>query len=115
MRIITTLFLGAVAAMAAPALAASKTDTLAACMWAKMPTTTAAFVESNGPSEFSLFMKAAAECDPADGTLNLKGLKKKLAATRPAAIGPDLGMGEGAYVCPRSSDGTIQDCKPAGE
>ena len=102
---------------AAPAVAKpGKTEQLAACMWSKMPTTTAAFAPSQrGMQEFSLFMKAAAECDPPAGNMNLLNLKKRLQATRPLTVGPDQGTGEGAFVCPRGADGAVQSCKAAGE
>jgi hypothetical protein len=109
------LFLVLATVGAIPVLGAGKTDQLAACMWEKMPTTSAAFVEeSDGSKGFSLFLKAAADCDPV-GNVNLSSLRKKLAAIRPVNIGPDSISETNAYVCPRSSDGTVQPCKPAGE
>jgi hypothetical protein len=110
-----TAFAAAAALAPAPALA-GKTDRLAACMWAKMPTTAAAFAETaDRDKAFSLFMKAAAPCDGISGNIDLSGLRKTLKATRPAVIGPDLATGNSAFVCPIGPDGKRQPCKPAGE
>jgi hypothetical protein len=101
----------------APALAAGKTDRLAACMWEKSPTSTARFVDNSDRSkEFSFFMKASAACGSSlPGRIDFKGLRKKLTATRPSVIGPDLETDGEAFVCPRGPDGYPLGCKPAGE
>jgi hypothetical protein len=106
---------GAAIAAASAASAAGKSDVLAACMWEKMPTTTAAFVaERDDMKAFSLFMKAAADCDPPAGNLNLSSLRKKLAASRPATIGPDGEAAAQASVCTSGAD-AAPECRPAGE
>ena len=103
-------------AMALPASAAGKADELAACMWTKKPTTTAAFADTNDRMQgFSLFLKAAADCGGMPKNINLSSLRKKVVATRPAVIGPDQAGEAAAFFCPTGADGTTPDCKPAGE
>ena len=103
-------------AASVPALAAGKTDALAACMWAKKPTTTAAFADTDDRMQgFSLFLKAAADCGGMPKNINLSSLRKKVKATRPAVIGPDQAGEATAYFCPKAPDGATPDCKPAGE
>jgi hypothetical protein len=112
---LAAIILATAAFATTPAAAAGKADRLAACMWAKMPTTALAFVETSDRDKgFSLFLKAASACDGVTGNINLSSLRRKLVATRPAVIGPDLEAGDNVFVCPRGSDGKPH-CKPAGE
>jgi hypothetical protein len=110
----------AVAALAglvapAPAAAAGKNDRLAACMWEKAPTSTAAFADNTDRSrDFTLFSKAVAPCD-FSGNFDLKGLKKQLAKIRPSVIGADLKTDAEAFVCPLGPGRKPQGCRPAGE
>ena len=92
-------------------------ETVAACMWQQMPTSTAAFVDNtDGGSDFTLYMKASAPCaDHMPKNLRLNNLRKILAKSRPAVIAADLATSDNAYVCPKGANGEPQGCKPAGQ
>jgi hypothetical protein len=105
------------ATFATAPVAARGKDGLAACMWAKMPTSTSAFVDNtDGNREFSLFLKAAAPCgDDMSARLDLNRIRKDLIKLRPAVIAADSEISDQATVCPVGPDGRPQGCKPAGE
>jgi len=103
-----------------PALAANKNDVLAACMWDKMPTTTAAYADATDrQQEFGLFVKAIGPCNTnghsgfPGSNVNLTALKKAVVKLRPQSIGPDT-VQPNASVCLQQPDGSNQ-CKPAGQ
>jgi hypothetical protein len=104
-------------AVSATAQASTDVEPMAACMWAKMPTSAAAFADNSDKSrEFSLMMKAATPCaDQMPTNMNLNRLRKVLLASRPAAIGPDLSNADNASVCERLPDGKLGPCKQPGE
>jgi len=86
-------------------------DDLAVCMWQKMPTSTAAFVDNtDDKSDFTLYVKATAPCKMPK-YIQLNKLKKILVKTRPAVIAADVETSDNAFVCSKD----VPDCKPAGE
>jgi len=86
-------------------------DDLAVCMWQKMPTSTAAFVDNtDDKSDFTLYVKATTQCKMPK-YVQLNKLKKILVKTRPAVIAADVATSDSAFVCSKD----IPSCKPAGE
>ncbi|KTE35991.1 hypothetical protein ATE68_03700 [Sphingopyxis sp. H038] len=101
-------------AMAAPATAKGKMDALVECMWQESPTSTARYIDSQDKTkEAALFMRAVMPCG---GSMNidLKQLKKRLAATRPSEIRPDKETDASVVMCTKDASGE-DNCAPVEE
>ena len=73
--------------VAAPSQA-GKLDDLSACMWRTMPASTEQYRTAEGLAEVEAFARATSQCE-VRGNVNIKALKKAVAAARPAHIGED--------------------------
>lgn len=101
-------------AMTAPATAKGKMDSLVECMWQEAPTSTARYIDNQDKTkEAALFMRAVMPCQ---GSMNidLKQLKKRLAAARPSEIQPDKETDASIVMCTKDASGE-DHCAPVEE
>ena len=102
-------------AIAAPANAKGKMDSLVECMWQEASTSTARYVDNQDKTkEAALFMRAMMPCSQGSMNIDLKQLKKRLAAARPSEIQPDKPTDVSAAICTKGESGE-DHCAPVEE
>ncbi len=102
-------------AIAAPANAKGKMDSLVECMWQEAPTSTARYIDNQDKAkEAALFMRAIMPCSQGSMNIDLKQLKKRLAVARPSEIQPDKQTDVSAAICTKGESGEPH-CAPVEE